>query len=167
MDAGNAAADDQHVGVDGDLLDLQRLVIRHALDGGARQGHGLARRLSPVGVHPRVVFADIHHLEVVRIQAARLGRFAEGVLMQQRRARRHHNPVQVVFPDVLLDQLLARIGAHVLVGPGHGHVGQRADVLGDRLDIHHAGDVGAAMADVEAHADGFVFLGYDWFHKSS
>ncbi len=87
---------------------------------------------------------------------AGLGRLAERVFVQQRRAGFDDNPVEAVLPDVLLDQLLAGIGAHVLVVPRDRHVGQRGRVLGDRLDIHHAGDVGAAVADVVADANGFV-----------
>jgi hypothetical protein len=46
----------------------------------------------------------------------------------------------------------------------HRHVRQPARVLGHRLDIHHAGDIGAAVADVKADANGLAFLGNDWFH---
>ena len=68
VDAGDAAADDQHVGIDVDPLGLERLVMSHALNGGLRQRLGLLGGFLAVGVHPRVVLADVHHVEEERIQ---------------------------------------------------------------------------------------------------
>jgi hypothetical protein len=40
---------------------------------------------------------------------------AEGVLVQQRRAGGHDHAVELELADVLLDELLARVRAHVFV----------------------------------------------------
>ena len=152
VDAGDAAADHEDVGMDGNFLHLERPVVRHALDGGAGQRHGLGRGRRAVGVHPRVVLADVHHVEKEGIQPAGGDGVAEGVLVEQRRTRGHDHPVEVELLDVLLDELLARVRAHVLVVPGQHHAGQLLDVLRDRRAVHHAGDVVPAVADVEAGA---------------
>ena len=49
------------------------------------------------------MFEDMHFVY------AGLGGAAEGVLMQQRRTRGHHHPVELEFPYVLLDEFLARV----------------------------------------------------------
>jgi hypothetical protein len=67
---GDAAAYDQHTRVDGDGLPLQGLVKAYAVDGGADLVFGLLRGCGLVLVHPRVVLADVDHLELVRVEAA-------------------------------------------------------------------------------------------------
>ena len=150
VDAGDAAAHDQHVGMDRHLLHLKGPVMRDAPDGGAGEGLGFRGGLGAVGVHPRVVLADVDHVEKEWVQSAGFDRAAEGVLMQERRARRHDDPIQAELLDVLLNQLLARIRAHVLVVARDDHVGHGGDISGQCLHIHHPGDVGAAMADIKA-----------------
>ena len=152
VDAGDAAADHEDVGMDGNFFHLQGLVVRHALDGGAGQGLGLGGGLRAVGVHPRVVLADVDHVEEERIQPAGRDRVAEGAFVEQGRAGGDDDPVQVELLDVLLDELLARIGAHVLVVAGQDHAGKLLDVFRDRRAVDHAGDVVPAMADVETDA---------------
>ena len=166
VNTANAAADNQHVRVDRHSLHLERLMVRHTPDGRVGEGHRLACRFAPVSVHPGVVLTGVHHLEIKRIQAGRRRRLPEGVLVQQGRARRHHNAVQPVLPDVLLDQLLPGIRTHILVIPRHGHIGQRRRILAHRLDVHHAGNIGSAVANVIADADRFVLFGYNRFHNS-
>jgi hypothetical protein len=123
VDAGDAAADDQHVGMDRHSLDFERLVIGHAFDGGAREGLGLLGGFLAVGVHPRVVLADVDHVEEERIQPAGLRGGAESVLVQQRRTGGNDHAVELELADVLLDELLARVRAHVFVVPREGNAG--------------------------------------------
>ena len=95
----------------------------NALNRGVSQRLGFRRGFARVGVHPGIVLADVDHLEKERVQAAALDRGAEGVLVQQRRAGSHHHAVEFVVANVLLDQFLARVGAHVLVVAGQNHPG--------------------------------------------
>ena len=88
----------------------------------------------------------------------RFGGGAEGVLVQERGAGCHHHPVQFVLFDVLLDQFLARIRAHVLVVARQDHPRQRPHILGHIGAVHHARNVVSAMADVKADPDTVVAL---------
>ena len=67
--------------------------------------------------------------------------FAEGVLVQQRRADGHHHAIELELLNVLLDQFLPGVRAHVLVVAGNGDVGQIGREVGDLLAVHHRGDV--------------------------
>ncbi len=99
------------------------------------------------------MLADVDHLEIKRVQSARGDSVAERVLVQQRRAGRHDDAVELVLADVLLDQLLPRVRAHVFVIARHHHAGKFGDVLRDGGAIHHPRDVVPAVADVEADAN--------------
>ena len=158
VDAGDAAAHYQHVGINGDARLLERPLQHHAANGRAHQvaslfGGGLAVR-----VHPGVLLPDVDHGHVVRVEPA-VGRGdAEGVLMQVRGAGGNDDAVEVVLLDVVADQVLAGVGAHVLVVAGDDHVDQAGGVLGDFLAVHDSGDVGAAVADVDADSNRSVAL---------
>ena len=153
VDAGDAAAHHQHFRIDVHLPPFERPVQHHATDGGAHQVLGLQRGGGVILVHPRVVLADVHHLQEERIQTPVSQGFAEGVLVQQRRATGHHHAIQLELLNVLLDHLLAGVRAHVLVVARNDHVGKIGGEVGHRLAVHHPGDVGAAMADVDSDAD--------------
>ena len=87
---------------------------------------------------------------------------AEGLLVQVRRAGGHHHAGEAFLLDVLLDHLLAERGAHELVVAGDGHVLEvLAGPLGDLLDVDRAGDVAAAVTNVDAD-----FLGHDRFSEA-
>jgi len=58
--------------------------------------------------------------------------------------------VDAQFSDVVLDEHLARVRAHVLVLARHGYAGQRRRELDDLRNVDLAGDVAAAVADVDA-----------------
>ncbi len=153
VDARDAAADHQHIGMDRHFLHFERLVMGHALDCGARERLGFLGGFLAVGVHPRVVLADVDHVEEERVQPAGLGGAPEGVLVQERRTGGNDDAVELELADVLLDELLARVRAHVLVVAGKGHARQLLDVFRDLGAIHHRRNIVAAMADVETDAN--------------
>ena len=133
----------------------KRLVPGHAADGRGQVGLGLLQGLLLVLGDPGDLLADVGHLHQEAVQAGVLGGAAEGGLVQVRRAGGHHDPVQVELDDVAFDQFLAGIGAHVLVVPGEGHAGQALGELRQRLHVDHAGDVAAAVADVDSDPQRF------------
>ena len=153
VNARNASAHHQHVGVNGNARRLQRPMKTNPPHRRVRERHGFGRGFRAVGMHPRIVLADVDHLEIKRVQSARRHRVAEGVLVQQGRAGGHHHAVELVLADVLLDQFLPRLRAHVLVVARNRHAGKFADILGHGRAIHHAGNVVPAVADVEADAN--------------
>ena len=148
--ARDAAADHERARAHVDRAALERLVLGDAQDGGAGERLGLLGRAGRVVVHPAALLADVGHLEEVGVDAGLLQRLAEGRLVHPRAAGGDHDPVQPVLLDVLDDHLLAGVGAHVLVGPRHGDAGQGGGGLHDGVAVDDLGDVGAAVADVDA-----------------
>jgi hypothetical protein len=70
--------------------------------------------------------------------------------MHQRCARGYYHPVQPLVADILLDQVLTGVGAHVGVIPSQRDTVQPPGELGDSCHVHFPGDVGAAVADVDS-----------------
>ena len=71
--------------------------------------------------------------------------------MQARRAGGHHHAIKLKLGNILLDLLLADVGAGELQIAGYGHIGK---LLGKALQILHvqdAGDVQAAVTDVNTN----------------
>jgi len=73
--------------------------------------------------------------------------------MHQGRTGGHDNAVELVLGYVLLDQLLAGLGAHKLVVLGDRNVRQTLSEADDLGHIHRGRDVRAAVADVDAYPD--------------
>ena len=158
--AGYAAAHHQHIGVHRHALLVQRLVVAHAGYGRADQVLGFFGGGFFVRVHPGGVLADIYHLEIERVKAA-LGRgLAESLLVQERRAGRHYQALQLVLSYVLGYHLLAGVGAHVFIIARNRHSGQAGRVFLHFGRVYYAGDIGAAVADIEADAGQILLL---WF----
>ena len=106
-DAGDASAHHQRVRVDLHGPRLQGRMMSDATHRALDQGLGLLRGRGAVVCGPGIMLADVGHLEHVGIQPRALARAAESLLMHVRRARGHHHPRQPIFPDIVLDQILA------------------------------------------------------------
>src|SRR5581483_1447728 len=157
MDARDPTADYKHIGMDGNLCGFEGVVKTDPLDSRARQRFGFGGRGHRIGVHPGIVFPDINHLEVKWVQSAPFRSDAESVLVQQRRTGSHHDTVEAVLADVLLDKLLTRIGAHVFVIAGDDYPWKFGNGLRHRRAIHHRTDIVPTVADVETDANLIAF----------
>ena len=128
---------------------VKRLVAGHAVNRARDVDHRLVSGRRFLLGDPGALLADVPHLEQEGIDPAALGGLAEGLLVHQRRAGGDHDGVEPVGLDVALDHLLAWVRAHELVVLGQRDVGQRLGELGHRLHVDRAGDVQAAVADVD------------------
>ena len=122
----------------------------HSLDGGADQVARLGGGGGLVEVHPGIVFADVHHLELVGVEAALLGGSAKGLLVKVRGTGGDHDAVEAVLADVVDNELLAGVRAHVLVVARQDDPRQRGGPVGNAGYVDDAGDICAAVADVDA-----------------
>ena len=146
LDAGDPAADDQCFASHGNLDRFQGSIVADFGRGDPDQIHRLGRGAGPFGMDPRAVFADVRHLDQVRIQARMLRRFAERLQVHVRRAGGDHDAIQSLAGDRIADQLLARIGAHVLVDPRAAHARQLGRLFRHALHVDIASDVLATPA---------------------
>ena len=156
--AHHASPDDQHVGVHLHRAPLQGFVVGHSPDGRKRECPRLVRRHRGVVVHPTALLADVGHLDEVGVDPRRLQGFAEGRLVHPGAAGGHDHAIQTLRLDVLDDHLLPGVGAHVLVRLGYGHPRLLQRELGHGVAVDHLGDVGAAVADIDAD---LVFFHHD------
>jgi len=73
---------------------------------------------------------------------------------QPRRACGHDNAIQIVLGDILLDLLLADVGAGELQIAGYGHIGKLFCIASQILHVQDSGDVQAAVTDVHSNGHG-------------
>ena len=118
----------------------------HEIDGLFRGGDGI------VAMDPRALIADVGHREQVGIESRVAQGFLEENLVRARRTRSHHQAVQLVLADHVLDVLLVGIRAGVQARLGVRHARHLARTFRHLIHVHHGRDVVAAVADEHAHA---------------
>ncbi len=152
-----SAADDESRCRHRQLAGRKGLEMPRPGDGHRHQVHRLGRgRDRVVLVDPGALVADVGHGEQVLIQAALPERLLEEDFVSSGRAGGHHQPVELVLPDHVLDVLLVGVRAGVHAGFGVADVAHSGRALGDLLDVDDRSDVVAAVADEDAHPRGFV-----------
>ncbi|OPY51508.1 MAG: hypothetical protein A4E49_02224 [Methanosaeta sp. PtaU1.Bin112] len=70
--------------------------------------------------------------------------------MQSRRAGGHNHAIELEFGDILLDLLLADVGAGELQIASYGHIGKLLGKAPQVIHVEDAGDVQAAVTDVDS-----------------
>ena len=154
LDAGHPAADDQDVLVDLHLGGVEGLELPGLGHGHAHDVPGLLGGHGDVGVDPGAVLADVGHLEQVGVEAALVHAAPEGDLVHVGRAGRHHDAVELLLLDGLLDGRLAGLGTGVHDVLGVDHVLEAESLLGHAGHVDRGRDVGAAVADEDAYPHG-------------
>src|SRR5208283_2501512 len=101
-------------------------------------------------VDPGILVADIGHLKEVFVQTAVFESLLEKRLMGPGRTGRYDDPVEPVLFYDLLHFLLAVLGAGEEVVGSVDHIRKSCGVLCNVLNIHHRGDVYAAVANKDA-----------------
>ena len=84
---------------------------------------GLFGAFGLVLVNPGALLADVGDLHHIRVEAGRRRGLAEGGLVHAGRAGADHDAGQVMFLDRVLDDVLARLGAHILIIGGEHDAG--------------------------------------------
>ena len=152
-----SAADDESRCRHRQLAGRKGLEMPRPGDGHRHQVHRLGRgRDRVVFVDPGTLVANVGHGEQVLIQAALTERLLEEDFVSPGRAGGHHQPVELVLPDHVLDVLLVGVRAGVHAGFGVADVAHSGRVLGNLLDVDDRSDVVAAVANEPSHPRGFV-----------
>ncbi len=144
------------------LIHLDHLGGKGFKKGGLGNGHphqvlGLFRGLSGLmHVDPGTLIPDIGHLEEITVEAGLPDRVLEERLMGSRSARGNNDPIQFVFFDDLLKQLLGILRAGVEIVIGIDDMGECPGILYDGRDIDHAGDIDSAVTDEGANPGSFI-----------
>ncbi|OQA13152.1 MAG: hypothetical protein BWY63_03566 [Chloroflexi bacterium ADurb.Bin360] len=108
-------------------------------------------------MHPRIHIANIRHLKQVGVQPRTDENAAEGALMGFGGTRSNNNPRDAVLANGILNICLgiASTGKHLMIGKNH--IGQSMRIGDNSLNIHHARDVAATVANKDANPRGFRF----------
>ncbi len=152
LDAGDAAADDQHASGHWHADRLQGYVPLCPTDRRARDADRLLGGLVAIAVHPGALLTDIGDFALEAIQAALLRRIAECLLVQSWRAAGDDDAVQLVVLDGIDDRVLSRVRAHVHIVAGDDDAIVLAQFSGNFLHVHRRGNIVAAVADENAGA---------------
>ena len=166
LDASNATADNERGRVDRDMQRFERFVVDDTRHTTRDDGLGLLGGGNFVSMHPRVLLPDGDQFAQVRVQTGALAGGAEGGFVQVWGAGSHDHTGQFLLFDILLDQFLAQAGAHELVVAGNNDTFVSQIISGplaDLGDVDHTGDIGAAVANINANA----FLGFLLFGAHS
>ena len=150
-DAGDAAADHQHRAVEEGALARQVAHVLQAGDGALDDLPRLdLRALGLVRVHVGAALADVAEGHGVLAQLELPGDALEGGALEARRARGDDEVVEAALFHGLLDHRAAFGAAHELVDVDLDDAVERARVLGQRLEVHDAADVAAALAEEDS-----------------
>jgi hypothetical protein len=80
--------------------------------------------------------------------------------MHSGRAGSNHHPIDTQFSNILLDEILSRVGTKIAVIPGYRHARKRSKELSQSRTINCGGNIGAAVTDVDpdllVHENGFL-----------
>jgi len=68
--------------------------------------------------------------------------------MHSRRTGCHHHPIDGEVPDILFDEILARVRAKITVVPGDLDSGKGAGKLGKFITINRGSNIGATVTDI-------------------
>jgi hypothetical protein len=74
------------------------------------------------------------------------------MLVHKGRARSNDHPGQTQLLDVLPDEVLSWVGAHVTIVSRYNYIIERGGEFRHLLHIYRACDVGAAVTDVNAYS---------------
>jgi len=104
-------------------------------------------------MHPGAVFPDVGHFKQVRVKTGFLAGVAEGGFVETRGARRHHHPIQLMLYNILLQEGLPGVGAHIAIIFCYHHAGKGGGIFRHRFTVHGACDIEPAVADIHADSD--------------
>ena len=112
------------------------------------------------------MLADVRHLEQVGIHP-RLGACPpEGTFVHQGRARGYYNTSQSLSADIILNEGLTWVGAHIGIVASYCHVFEHGSKCGYCFHVNHGCDIGTAMADINANSWGTPGWGQlYWFQQ--
>ena len=166
LNPGDTAADDQGALGHRTLPGGEGGVQLHLGNGRPAQDNGLFRGHLPVLVNPGALLPDIGNFHQVGVQPRSGGSLPEGGLMHPGGAGADHHPGEFVLANGLNQQILAGLGAHILIVRGIDHPRLPAQGLGHRLDVHGGGNVGAAPADKYADSTHLPSPHFPYFRRA-
>jgi hypothetical protein len=102
-------------------------------------------------MNPGTLFSDVGHFEKVGIESRRVDGLTIGRFVHSRRAGRYDHPVNAIVSDIVLNQVLAGVGTHVLIIPGDGNMGKGFGECRYLLDIDRCRNINSTMTDKNAN----------------
>jgi hypothetical protein len=101
-------------------------------------------------MNPGALFPDVGHFKKVGIESCGVNGLAVSRFVHSRGASRHDDAVNAVVSDVVLNHVLAGIGAHILIISRDGNVGKGFGECRHLLDIDRCRNINSTMTDENA-----------------
>jgi hypothetical protein len=98
------------------------------------------------------MLADIGHLKQEGVETSLGASPAEGEFVHEGSARSHHDTIQALFADILLDEGLTWVRAHISVIARQYNSFELGGIVRHCLHINHGGDVRSAVTDIHTYA---------------
>ncbi|OQA19357.1 MAG: hypothetical protein BWY63_01750 [Chloroflexi bacterium ADurb.Bin360] len=106
------------------------------------------------------MLADIRHLKHKGIETRIRDTRFESRLVHGNATRRHDNSIQPMLLDILLNHTLSRIGTCITMFLSYDYTGQVLGVLYNFRRCYHTGNIGSAMAYIDANTRWIIFVIY-------
>jgi hypothetical protein len=120
-------------------------------NGGSNQIHRLLCGVLSVRMNPGTLFPDVGHFEKVGIESCRVNGLTVRRFVHSRRAGSHDYSVNATISDIVLDQVLAGVGTHVLIISSHSHMGKGFGKGCHLLDIDRCRNINSTVTDKNAY----------------
>ena len=152
LDAGHAAADDEHALGDVKTLGVQGTVVAQLHHCHADEFGSLVRVGFLVLANPGYMLAYVGHFKHVAVKAGTFYRLSECLLMHARGTGSHHNAGKLLFMDGFLNGRLAWFGTGVHQVRGVYYIGKFKCTLGSFGTVYSACDIASAVTDENAYS---------------
>lgn len=153
LDPGNPGTNHQGRLLDSGMPGLDRGMPGNPVNGGRDQFFGFLSRQSGISLmDPGDMLADIGHLEKVGVQPGIGTGFSECRFMHKGGTRSYNYPVEKMLLNVLLDDRLSGVRAHIGVCAGKNYIWEFLGMRGDLLDVDDASDVCAALTHIDPYS---------------
>jgi hypothetical protein len=101
-------------------------------------------------MNPGTLFPDVGHFKKVRIESCRVNGLPVGRFVHPGRASSDDYPVNAAVSDIVLNQVLAGVGTHVLIISGDGDMGKGFGKCRHLFDVNRCRNIDSAMTDKNA-----------------
>src|SRR4030043_857480 len=109
-----------------------------------------------VSVDPGTLFTNVGHLKKVRIEAGGSNSISIGIFVHSWRTGSNYDPIDTKISDVIFNEILTRIGTHILIISGNGDMGKGLGEYRYLLNIPGRCNIDPTMTDIYTDLHHFI-----------